>query len=477
MRERRTINKIHFITTAILALATSVQALNWGAALGNWTDDAASWGGTEPTASDMANIYGGSVQITAPNNELCAELRLGNSAANTGTLDVQGGTLSNTLANVGLHGVGTVNITGGTITCSSSVNIGSSSTATGMVTVSGSNSTWNVGSKTYVGYSGTAALDILAGGMFSSGGDCDVGRLNGSTGEITVNGAGSEFVGNTAVFIGNAAGAVGEVTVSDGGSFANNTVIYLGNSGDGRVNILTGGRFSVGGACDIGRSAGSTGEVTVNGAGSEFIGLGSIVLGSGTSATGTVTVSNGGSVSNNNVVYIGNSGDGTVSVLSGGTFFCGANAQIGRNVGSTGEVTVDGTGSTLLTKTGVNLTVGESGVGTLNISNGALVRVGGPKLVIDANTDGDSFVYMKNSAMLAINAAGDVSADITTFLTAVTGTDAIKYWDWGTMAWDDITNGSEGSDYTLKYHSTGDLAGYTMLVVSGIPEGTIIVIQ
>ena len=115
-----------------------------------------------------------------------------------------------------------------------------------------------------------------------------------------------------------------------------------------------------------------------------------------------------------------------------------------------------------------DLFVGTNGNATLAITGGGLVSVGGA-LTIDEDQDGDRFLNMATGGMLALD--GDVDGSIAEFLGIVEGTDAIRYWDYSTLDWADITSATYGVDYTLEYLTEGDLAGYTVLTVGepGVP--------
>lgn len=127
---------------------------------------------------------------------------------------------------------------------------------------------------------------------------------------------------------------------------------------------------------------------------------------------------------------------------------------------------VTGVGSTWTTSRG--LSVGYSGSGMLSISDGGLVRVAG-KLTIDAFTPGDSYINMSTGGMLALK--GDADDSLSQFLGLVQGTDAIRYWDASLSDWAHITTATYGTDYTLEYLTTGELAGYTLLTVgTAVPE-------
>ena len=146
---------------------------------------------------------------------------------------------------------------------SDSGNIGNGTPGTDTVTVDGTGSTWtNTGTLT-VGDNGTGELTISNGGVVSNT-DGLIGNNSGSTGKVTVDGAGSSWtyggsliVGNSgdgelvisngghvsysssvqyATTIGNAAGSTGKVTVDGAGSgLTHNSTFIVGFSGNGEL--------------------------------------------------------------------------------------------------------------------------------------------------------------------------------------------------------------------------------------------------
>jgi T5SS/PEP-CTERM-associated repeat protein len=131
------------------------------------------------------------------------------------------------------------------------------------------------------------------------------------------------------------------------------TTAHIGNTGSGTLTV-DGNSGLLSGTASIGYGSGSTGAVTVDGAGSTW--------------------------NNANSLYVGNSGSGTLSITNAGSVTAG-DSIIGNNPGSTGLVIVDGSGSTLATVyrygvSGGSLLVGDSGSGTLSISNGGSVSSG-----------------------------------------------------------------------------------------------------
>jgi T5SS/PEP-CTERM-associated repeat protein len=316
---------------------------------------------------------------------------------------------SSTTGYIGKNGYGTLNITKGSNVLNYYGYIGYESGAAGEVTVDGSGSTWTNHSSLLVGLFGSGTLNITSSGVVNSHGST-IGRYYHSSGEVTVNGPGS--------------------------TWTNSRDFIVGSEGDGTLNIKSGGEVS-NNYCYIGHEPGSTGKVTVDGSGSKWTSYISILVG----------------------LY----GNGTLIITEGAVTSHGS--TIGRYYQSSGKVTVDGTGSTWTNND--NFLVGSVGSGTLNITNGGLVSVAGI-LIIDYDMDGDGFINMATGGMLALH--GDADDSIFDFLGLIDGTDAIRYWDTSISDWANITGATYGEDYTLSYLTEGDLAGYTMLTVTAIPE-------
>ncbi len=159
-------------------------------------------------------------------------------------------------------------------------------------------------------------------------------------------------VANSGILTGNL--SLGDVTalVHSGGEITTNSNLFIGDFVNGTLNIITGGDVRNSHAY-LGWRQGSTGVATVDGTGSTWTCNGGVTVGSGFFASGTLDISAGGAVSS---TY------GTIA----------------WSPGSSGVVTVDGTGSTW-TNSGV-LTVGPIGYindATLEITNGGTVTVGG----------------------------------------------------------------------------------------------------
>jgi T5SS/PEP-CTERM-associated repeat protein len=363
---------------------------------------------------------------------------------------------SSTDAYIGNTGSGTLNVNGGSQLSSSRGYLGNNAGSTGTATVTGAGSQWTNSTDLYVGRNGSGSLTIEAGGQVSNTmGTAFLGNNSGSTGTATVTGAGSKW---------------------------NAGAMYVGNNGNGTLNIATGGQVS-NATGFVGIAPGSTGTAKVAGVGSQWTnsntlyvgrdGSGSLAveaggqvsntfgyLGNFSGATGTARVTGVGSKwTSTNALYVGNNGSGSLTIEAGGQVSNTA-GFLGSNSGSTGTAMVTGVDSKW---TNTNqLYVGNSGSGTLNIMSGAFVSVFGA-LRIDTDLNNDSFVNMATGGMLALK--GNVDNSLTQFLGIVQGTDAIRYWNHSLLQWSPLTSATIGTDYTLSYITTGDLNGYTLLTV------------
>ena len=360
--------------------------------------------------------------------------------------------------------------------------IGYSPGSTGTVTVSDAGSSWTNSCNLYVGYAGNGSLAISHGATVTDTNGY-IGRSDfsyyglGTTGTVTVDGTGSTWANSNNLYVGylcngslaishgatvtstngyigrndffySVSANTGAVTVDGTGStWANSSNIYVGYAGNGSLTISHGATVT--------STNGYIGRTN-----SSYYGL---------ATTGTVTVDGPGSAWNNSdKLFVGGEGyysnnNGYLSITDGATV-TSTSGIIGNTSYSTGTVTVDGEGSTWANSN--NLYVGNSGTGLLTISNKGLVSIGGI-LNIDSDSDGDGFVHMASGGMLALKGDGDGS--ISEFLSLVSGTDAICYWDQTASSWANITLARKDMNYTLKYLTDGDLTGYTVLTYFGTP--------
>jgi len=218
--------------------------------------------------------------------------------------------------------------------------------------------------------------------------------------------------------------------------------LYVGLSDAGTLEVEAGGVVSdVYGY--IGYHSDSTGIATVagtdsrwtttfslrvgyNGAGTLNVESGGVVsnqdgyLGDGSGSTGAVTVTGPGSQWNTSgQLFVGYEGNGTLNVESGGVVNSDTHSNIGFQPGSSGEATVTGLGSQWNNL--INLHVGNSGTGTLNVTDGGVVTVRGAHNVEQGWLTGAISVGGSGTSTLNITDGGVVS---TTYATGYIGQNA-----------------------------------------------------
>jgi T5SS/PEP-CTERM-associated repeat protein len=210
---------------------------------------------------------------------------------------------------------------------------------------------------------------------------------NTSAGSLTVD-SGSTLVSQYG-YLGNGSGSSGTVTVDGAGSaWSNSSSLYVGYVGNGNLNITGGGTVSNTNG-DVGHTARSTGIVTVDGAGSVwnngsnvcvgYSGIGTLnitgggavntlwgSIGEGTGSTGIVTVDGAGSAWNSTSLYVGDLGNGTLNITGGGVVTVGAVTYVGATAGSTGTVNFGTSGGTLTTLSLAASPSQLTGTGTIN---------------------------------------------------------------------------------------------------------------
>ena len=255
---------------------------------------------------------------------------------------------------VGYQNSGSLAVQNGAQVASALTYIGYGAGSTGTATVSGTGSSWALSGDLHIGDSGTGTLAVSNGGTIT-GVNTYLGYNAGSSGTLTLDGAGT--------------------ALNDSGS------IYVGYGGTGTMALTNGATATATG----GLSIGANGSVTISGTGSTLSGnagvggslsianggtlnsSGSTIDGGIASVSGAGTTWNGGSN-----FWVGYNGTGTLNITKGGVVNSGY-SYLGFYGGSNGTVTVDGTGSTW-NVSGYSFYVGDTGTGTLNITDGGTVN-------------------------------------------------------------------------------------------------------
>lgn len=338
----------------------------------------------------------------------------GNQPGGSGLIVVTGsGTLMGMSANfeVGGHGEGELQASDGAVVNSGSVaRVGSN--GTGMATISGVDTEWNIASNLYLGANGgsNGGLLVTEGGRVSAQ-QTFIGWQSDATGELTVSGASSLLELSSHLRVGDQGN--GELTVSGGGEVSNTwTALVAAQPGSQGAATVTGAGSQwnivlvpcvcVYRGLVVGAQGPGSLEVTDGGVvNSHLGGLGSLAGG-----TGTATVDGPGSAWNiDNEFFVGGDGVGLLHIEDGATVASGG-AAIGSSASGQGEVTLAGVDSQW--QVGGQLSVGYMGTGALSVGPQTQVGVSGEVQV--AESAGSSGTLQVDgtltAAATAVNAGG-----------------------------------------------------------------------
>jgi len=234
-------------------------------------------------------------------------------------------------------GVGTLSINGGYVGNGSSY-LGYEARGRASVTVS--SGTWANGAFTYVGWNGSATLNVTGGSV--TGTVASIGRNLGSVGSVTVSSGGQWSLASN-LTVGEQ--GTGSLTIGNGG-----LVVVKGNlvrGASGTINLNAGGTLQIGTGTNSGSLLGGSGSLTNNGtvvfnrgnastysgalSGSGAVtklGLGTLTLGGVNTYTGATTVSGGG------LLVSGSIANSAVTVQNGGTL--GGSGTVGNTTVQSG---------------------------------------------------------------------------------------------------------------------------------------------
>jgi T5SS/PEP-CTERM-associated repeat protein len=310
---------------------------------------------------------------------------------------------------VGYNGASTLTIAdGGSVsnTTATAGYIGYATGASGEVTVTGEGSTWTNSGTLYVGYNGSGTLAIADGASVGVAGTTYVSYNTASTGSIAFDGGSLSTKG----FYANASELSGTGTISANGLvgsgfdsfvFDNSSVASI-NKVDGEDTLTVTVTADGTNTADIGTSFD-----VINGAQVFFAGA-YLGYASGDSAVATVS-GNGSALTTSSTLYVGNSGTGTLTVSEGASV-SSQSIRIGNGIGTTSEVTVSGNGSALTTSS--TLYVGSSGTGTLTIADHAKVTTGSALRVYNSSSALNLGLSGSNDTLLKIGSESVPSAGL-----------------------------------------------------------------
>ena len=214
-----------------------------------------------------------------------------------------------------------------------------------------------------------------------SGATCYLGYNTSGTGSVAVASGSTLTTGYS--YLGYESGSSGTVTVSDSGSSWTPSRIYIGQSGNGLLNV-TGG------------------SVVVNS------GWGSVILGGQSSGAGTLTVAGG--YFQSSALYVGyaNGSTGLAEFKSGATGKVSQSVNVGSQAGSSGTLSVSTNYDFGWQSNSGSIYVGGAGTGTFNITNSAYVATGNVS-IDQAGTLYSSNGYLDIGATFSLASGGTVS--------------------------------------------------------------------
>jgi autotransporter-associated beta strand protein/T5SS/PEP-CTERM-associated repeat protein len=491
-------------STLALMLASPVLAADW---LGTTSTDwftAGNWSpAAVPTASVDVTIDNGGAPNPATigtSGAVAKTVTIGAAVGQSGTLNVTGGTLSGvTSVTVGDFGTGTLNISNGGTVSASSVYLAVDPGGSGTVTVSGAGSKLTPTSL-YLGMDAGAVAQVTIGneaslvssvtvlGYFTatSSGTLTVTGATATTGGLTIgergvgvfnlNGGATGTSGS--VSFGSNATGNGTATISGAGTTWTTGGMNIGGTGTGALTISAGAEVSTTQSNAFLAPVFLGGTATVTGTGSKWTitgdpaGSSQAVLAIGTKAnnTGTLLVADGGALeivatasgTNGNFQQIrlgvasGTTGAITVTG-TGSSFTTPYDIWAGYNSGTTGRITVSAggtldTGFTIVGASGAgNATVtgtasvwtvsdtpfvpggyaqglwianGASSTGTLTIADGGTVKIDatGHSLRLGGSTGSQATLNIGAAALSPAVAPGTLTANSVIFATGATST-------------------------------------------------------
>lgn len=408
-------------------------------------------------------------------------LRIGSSTGGVGTVNVEGedSVLTTELFEIGSYGTGSLNITDkGYVTSSIVAILGYQAGSNGQVVVE-KGSEWLIKNNDssiefQIGNQGTGEATIREGGLITAentiiGGDATgIGTLNvqdqdsvitvrrlynGYFGNGTVNISNNGLINNKEYsLVGVQAGSHGVVNVTDKGhwNFLGTgeafRYIYIGDAGDGELNVSSEGKVDSG-IITAGMKETGTGNITVKDKNSVITNLGTNLgydghgemnisneglvvsnggssLGYGETGVGKVSITTGGMWEVNKNVYttIGVAGVGNLNISNGGKFVSQNITFLGDKASGIGTLNLMDATSSFDT---VGINVGNFGSGIVNVSNGATLNstgygfIGGNasgKGIVNISTD--SLWNLKtsstNAQLLQVGVLGTGELNITT---------------------------------------------------------------
>ena len=310
--------------------------------------------------------------------EIATDLTLGEEAGSKGALKVSDAGSQVSVggnATLGENGSGTLTMTGGAISVAGAMTLGADKGSSGKLTLS--DATLSITGDLNIGEAGSGTATVQLGSILKSKA-IEIGGALGAKGSLAISGAGTSVTtGETTI----GAGGAGTLKITSGGLLTTNGDATIGSVALGAIvsaSLDTGGEWLVGGDLDVGDSG--AGTLSIAGKKTLVTVDGDMTIGA--SAGGTVTLGSTAAASSarliwDNLLTVGEGAQGTLTINAGDSVsaLAGGAGQlgIGADAGSSGTVSLAGTGASLK---GTALFVGgtsseQGGAGSLSVSAGA----------------------------------------------------------------------------------------------------------
>ena len=276
---------------------------------------------------------------------------------------------------VGVNGIGALDIENGSKVSNIFAHLGYHSGSSGTVTVTGAGSEWNNSGDMLVGRSGIGVLNIENTSVVNVSNVTWVGKNTTGTGTINFNGGTLNTTGllaSTNELLGtgtiNTAVMVGDIDIVFNATTGLQQQIVLDSltSQNISINLDASAPDNQG---PLGAGYRNTGTLTI----SDGLAISSSggYLGYNLGSDGTATVTGGAIWNTGRSMYVGYIGAGTLKIEHAGEVNSIGSSYIGLSTGSLGSVTVTGTESTW--NNTWDLFVGNGGQGSLDINDGGTV--------------------------------------------------------------------------------------------------------
>ena len=412
--------------------------------------------------------------------------RIGYGAGVSGALMVNGTgstlTLGSGRIGVGYDGTGSLTVSGGASAVSPGAVIGWNAGANGTATVTGAGSSWTNTADLYVGNEGNGTLRIEDHGTVSSINGW-VGTVTGSQGTVAVSGQNSAWTMADTFIAGYQAGTTANVTISNGGMISSK-LATLGELAGSSGSMTVSGAGSIWKTVEDGSPFSGYMNVGNNGSGSLTVNNGGTVsgyrlyIGNNTGSSGTAVVSGAGSsITTEHNLYIGAGGDGTLTVSNGAqvtaptikiAYDLGVNGTL--NIGSAqgqaatapgtvnaGQILfLDGNGSIVFNHTSSNYVFAPtlSGIGVLKALSGTTILTGDNSLFTGSTVVNGGVLTvngtMSSSATTVASGARLTGSGTIGSVTALTGSTVAPGNSPGTLSVVGNYNQAAGSTYSAE---------------------------